>query len=176
MEDFSLYEKVSPEVILKYQDKVPAELLEIWKDYGFGTFMNGYLKVINPDEYIELLQESYFRSDIAIPVMATAFGDIITWEKQQFVAIVEYRYSRNDIMIKRFDLFLRLLKDNSFKNRFFSLAAYDEAVSQYGHLGYNECFGYVPLLALGGAEKVENIKKVKLREHIAIIVDMAGGV
>lgn len=35
-------------------------------------------------------------------------------------------------------------------------------------------FGYVPLLGLGGSEKVENKKKVKIKEHIELIMQMVG--
>ena len=38
--------------LLKYKDKLPEELIEIWKKYGFGTFVNDFLKVINPDDYL----------------------------------------------------------------------------------------------------------------------------
>ncbi|WP_082116290.1 T6SS immunity protein Tdi1 domain-containing protein [Hymenobacter terrenus] len=45
------------------------------------------------------------------------------------------------------------------------------------HLGepaYDECFGYVPLLALGGPETMEHLEKVKLREHIFLISQFTG--
>ncbi|WP_376699423.1 T6SS immunity protein Tdi1 domain-containing protein [Listeria booriae] len=61
-----------------------------------------------------------------------------------------------------------------FKEKYFDLAQYREAVEQLGEPAYDECFGYVPLLALGGAEKVENLQKVKLREHILLISALAG--
>lgn len=35
-------------------------------------------------------------------------------------------------------------------------------------------FGYVLLLGLGGSEKVENLKKVKIKEHIELIMQMVG--
>lgn len=176
LKDFEIHERVSQECIDKYEKKVPDELIEIWKNYGFGSFMNGYLRVINPDEYIGLLGRSYFRADKAIPIMTTAFGDIITWEDQYFVAMVNYRYARNDTMIRGLVLFAMLLKDKTFQKRFFSLDAYEEAVLEYGKVAFDECYGYVPLLVMGGKESVEHIKKVKLREHIAVIADMTGGV
>jgi hypothetical protein len=57
---------------------------------------------------------------------------------------------------------------------FFTIEQYDEAVEKYGELEYDECFGYVPLLALGGNESVNNLKKVKMKEHIALIYNMVG--
>lgn len=53
---------------------------------------------------------------------------------------------------------------------------YPKAYSKYGIPNYDECFGYTPLLGLGGSEKVENLKKVKIREHILIITEYMGPV
>ena len=36
--------------------------------------------------------------------------------------------------------------------------------------------GYVPLLALGGKESVKSLKKVKMREHIALIAELTDGI
>ena len=41
---------------------------------------------------------------------------------------------------------------------------------------YDECFGYVPLLSLGGSEKPENLQKVKLREHLELMYQMQGSI
>ena len=51
---------------------------------------------------------------------------------------------------------------------------YDDAVSKYDPLEYDECFGYTPLLPLGGSEKVDNIKKVKIKPHIDLITQFVG--
>lgn len=56
----------------------------------------------------------------------------------------------------------------------FDNGPYLEASARYGAPGYDECFGYVPLLALGGPRKVENLQKVKLVEHLSIITQLAG--
>lgn len=71
LKDFVLEEKVSSDCILKYQDKLSKELIEIWENYSFGSFMNGYLRIINPDDYVELLNSSYFRANVSIPIMTT---------------------------------------------------------------------------------------------------------
>ena len=87
LDNFEKVADMPQEIIEKYKDQVPTELVQIWQEDGLGTFLDGYLKVINPDDYLELLQDSYFRGDIAIPIFVTAFGDIITWEKNEFVSI-----------------------------------------------------------------------------------------
>ncbi|MEH7294599.1 GAD-like domain-containing protein, partial [Priestia megaterium] len=52
------HNKVPSELIEKYKNMVPKEIIDLWQDYGFGTFMAGYFKSVNPEEYIDILQES----------------------------------------------------------------------------------------------------------------------
>ena len=49
-----------------------------------------------------------------------------------------------------------------------------EALNMLGTVSYDECYGYVPLLSLGGAEKPENLRKVKLREHLELMYQVQG--
>jgi len=176
LEGYKVESSVSEDIIKKYSDSLPKTLIDIWKNQGFGTLMDGYLKIINPDDYYEVFKDSYYASDVAIPIIVTAFDDIITWEKNKFVGIVQYRYGESDIMIPGFDRFLMLLKDSGFIKKFFSIDMYKDAVALHGSLGFDECFGFVPILALGGSEKVESLKIVKAREHIAIINALVGPV
>ena len=66
------------------------------------------------------------------------------------------------------------LDDESFLDEELDWNPYPEAVNKYGQPAFNECFGYVPLLGLGGPEKVENLSKVKLVEHIYLITQFMG--
>ncbi|WP_412095538.1 hypothetical protein [Bacillus haynesii] len=38
----------------------------IWKQYGLGTALNGYLKIINPSDFDEVMKEVYVRHESAI--------------------------------------------------------------------------------------------------------------
>ena len=61
--------QICPKKLLKNtKDQVPAELLQIWQEDGLGTFR--WLSQSHyPDDYLELLQDSYsFRGSIAFPM------------------------------------------------------------------------------------------------------------
>ncbi len=136
--------------------------------------MDNYIKIINPNEYKELLNDSYFRGKKSIPIMVTGFGDIITWEKDRYLGIIKYRKGTFDIIEDEFEYFLNDIMDTEYLRDFLDNSQYREAIIRNGKLNYNECFGYVPLLGLGGSEKVENLKKVKIKEHIELITQMVG--
>lgn len=175
-EDFVQIEEVNKDLIQKYKNLLPFEIISLWQEYGFGTFKNGYFKVINPDEYKTLLANSYFNGDVSIPIFATAFGDLIIWEDNQFVSIVKYRYNDFDVITDGFEYFNETILDEELADEFYTFEKYDKAIKKYGNLEYDECFGYVPLITMGGKESVNNIKKVKIREHIALITELAGGI
>ena len=71
-------------------------------------------------------------------------------------------------------MFLRFLSDQSFTDDYFELPLYNEAIEQYGLLDYDQCFGFVPLLALGGFKDVDHLDKVKMYEHILLITALVG--
>ena len=171
IEDFVKVADAPEELVAGYEGLLPEEILDIWREHGLGT-----LKVLDPREYQKLLEDTYWLGCVAIPVFATAFGDLITWEKNQFLGIVQYRYGDNDVISDGFEYFFEDLMDGEFDEEYLSMRTYNAAVKKYGSLAYDECFGYVPLLGLGGRKSVNNLRKVKIREHIALIAQMVGGV
>lgn len=174
MNDFISIDPVTENMCTKYSGSVPNELVTIWREYGMGTLLGGYLKLINPDDFQDILEEGYFRSEVSIPIFATSMGDIITWEDNRYVRKLNYRMGTFEGIAAGFEFFLDDLASDYFKEKYFDLVQYQEAVERFGEPTYDECFGYIPLLALGGAEKVENLQKVKLREHILFISALAG--
>ena len=66
--DFIKKDDVPEELIKEYEDKLPSEVIAFWKEFGFGVFYNGYLKSINPNDYKELIEKSYFLGDVSIPI------------------------------------------------------------------------------------------------------------
>ena len=176
LKDFTRVAVMPQEVIKKYKDQVPEELVQIWEECGLGTFLDGYLKVINPDEYLELVQETYFRGGTSIPIFVTAFGDVITWEKNEFLGIIKYKEGIFDIFLENLSLFIKFLPDKSFTDDYFDLPLYHDAIEKYGSLDYTQCFGFIPLLVLGGFKDVNHLDKVKMYEHIFLITQFTGSI
>ena len=178
--DFQQIGKVEEEIINKYKEYLPKELVEIWRTYGYGIFLNGYLKVINPDVFSELINDTYLRNKGTIPIFATSMCDVILFEKDEnnkaYVVMVNYRKGKTKVLASKYSLFIRFLEEEAFRQRALDWSPYTEAVEQYNVPNYDECFGYTPLLGLGGREKVENLKKVKLKEHILLITEFMGPV
>lgn len=173
-ENYNKNNIVDSKIIDEYQGLVPEELVAVWREYGFGSLLDGYLKIINPSDYKEIIDMSYFRANQSIPIFVTAFGDIITWEENKYIRMIKYKNGIFKGIASGFDFFWEDLNTEEFCDEFFELSAYKAAVDRYGTIFFDECYGYVPLLGLGGSEKVENLQKVKIKEHIELITQLVG--
>ena len=133
LKDFKKEKEMPKEIIEKYKGQVPDEVIEIWKNYGLGSFLNGYLRVINPDDYKELVEETYFRGKESIPLFTTAFADVITWQKNRYIGIIFYKEEDFDIIDSGMDFFFTdIYTEDSLRNDFFDLNLYEKAVKKYG--------------------------------------------
>jgi len=168
-------EKDCPGAVLeKYKELVPSEIIDIWQQYGFGSFKNGFLKTINPDEYIGILENAYAGSNVSIPIFATGMGDIIVWDNNEMMMLVNFGKKQLKGLTKKVDNFFLSLSSQMYCDDRLFWKNYPKAVALYGEPAYEECFGYVPLLGLGGAEKVKNLQKVKIKEQILVMTELLG--
>ncbi len=172
--DFTLAEKVSQDTITKYKERVGADVVAIWEKYGFGSTFKGYLKIINPADLQELLEETYIMPLDEIPVFATGMGDIIACDSRGNFVILDYRHQRIKVLWTQKKIRWNFFLNNYFQDEYWQWHPYFEAVERYGEPEYDECFGYEPLLSLGGAESVANLKKVKYQVHLILIGEIQG--
>jgi hypothetical protein len=175
MNDFVLFSKVPNETIERYKDIVPQEIITMWKDYGFGAFIQGFLKSVNPDDFKDLLLESCQRYHDSVVLFATSMGDLLIWS-DGYVRLLDFRHGVVRTILFTFEYFFQNLSDSLFLegDKYLSWRPYPEAIEKYGEPGYNECFGFFPLLGLGGPEEIGHFQKVKLFEHIMIINALMG--
>ena len=176
LDDFRIEKKVPLDLIDAYRDKIPEQIIRIWEEYGFGNFMDGFLRTIDPNAFRNIVKRAYFMGTESIPVFATAFGDIIVWEENAYLTVLRFRHGTFSIMAKGFGCFLEDLKDDEYVEEFFRPRNYRIALQKQGSLRYDECFGYVPLLCLGGPEDADRLRKVKLLEHLELILAIDGPV
>ena len=167
---------VPEEIIAKYQGIVSENIISLWREYGFCTTEDGYYKLVNPDDYADILGEIYDLDDDEDPVvvMVTGMADIIIYEiydnHGQFIYI-DLRHQKCG-GVGRDCIPARRLKTVDFRHTVLSWDLYEKAVEKFGTPAYEECFGYEPLLSLGGKEKLENLRKVNLSVHLDIVSQM----
>ncbi|WP_072314777.1 GAD-like domain-containing protein [Agrococcus sp. Marseille-P2731] len=177
--DFVAHAPLAPEVIARYRDRVPAELVEIWEQYGTGTFAEGFIRIIDPQQYEDGVGDCIGRvvdSTESIPVMVTGLGDLITWEPGSGLIALIYREERLRGVGSSMQAFFTPVRAGGAKHLafLFDWGLFPEAVQAHGAPGFDESFVFVPLLSLGGKKKVANLKPRKTIEAIRMMVEFQG--
>lgn len=172
--------------IAKYANIAPKELVTLWQEVGLGIFCNGVFRIVSPDDYQDFVdtyiedKERYF--EYSLPFMTTAFGDVFVWVKdifqnREYAIFINVRSGNWSIITSRIDLLFSLyMADEKWLKKFFDLKVTDfsKLTDKLGIPKVDECFGYVPALALGGSKSLKNVQIVKMLPYIEIIAQMIG--
>ena len=177
--DFVAHAPVPEDVVEEYRGRVPDALVEIWEQHGYGTFAHGFLRVIDPRLYEAEVGDCIGKTQgdgIAIPIMVTGLGDLITWEPSVGVIGILYREHRTVGLSSTLGDFLFIVDLDGPEELSDSLHwdLFPEAVAAQGAPAYDESFVFVPLPSMGGAKKVENLHQRRTIESIQVAVDLQG--
>lgn len=55
----STRQTVDDTFIAKYANAVSEKIIELWKEVGLGTFCDGLFRIINPNKYQTIVDDSY---------------------------------------------------------------------------------------------------------------------
>lgn len=168
-------EPAPAEVLERYKEIVPDELIDVWETHGFGTTVGGFVRFVDPGSLTDIVEETFVRSAGAVPIFSTALGDIGVL-REGAVELLKYRRGRVDILTVRPARLLTYLGSPMRREHadYLDWNPYPHAVEGLGIPSANQCFGFAPLLVLGGPEDPDNLTTVSLREHILLITQVAG--
>jgi hypothetical protein len=184
------YKKVADvplELINKYRGLLPDELITIWKTMGFGIYEDGFIQLVNPDEY-EFVFDGYVDKmyEPSIIWAITALGDMIMWEGRinctipnagNYNTFINIRKCTDRVIGTSMEAFLYLyLGDRDYwrDKDYFAAKPYFDIKGKLPALEYGQCYGYVPAIALGGSASVKNLKIVDAKNYIDIIGQAVG--
>lgn len=177
--DFVPHAPVEVATIDAYRERVPAELVELWEHYGYGTFGEGFVRVIDPELYGSVIGDSMGKvvgDPTSIPIMVTALADVITWEPDRGVGALLFRKGEVTGLGSRLRTFLKLTNAGGAKHleRVFDWDPYPAAVDRHGVPAYDQAFVHVPLLSLGGSRTVDSLQPRQTLSAIEVMLEMQG--
>jgi hypothetical protein len=160
--------KPGDKIINFFEDKLPADLISFWKEYGFGDYGDGIIKVINPEEYADVLgiwlgrEKDWSR----IPILISGFGDIFYFrqinETAEDVSVVHLHYRKIKVCTdyKSYTLqffFENYIINDGFSEPFLRKELFEASQKKLGKLKLDEIFFFVPALIMGGGQENINI-------------------
>lgn len=148
--------------------KVPPALVEEWKNFGFGAYGNGILWIPVPDEPILNTDDWPVIDGTGVEVLRTAFADVCLFQGNQFIWLnvlsgKSFSFNPNPEILFDSSIIEKHFRKSVLLERLFHIA-----VKRLGVLNHNECYGFAPVPALGGAIEEKGLIKTALREYIAV--------
>jgi len=183
--NYTKYGDVSIETINKYKGILPDELLSIWQTMGYGVYEDGFLQLVNPDEYEFVFDYIDKLLEPSIVFGITALGDLLIWEGNKNKTIASDEGNRVKIInirscksraLDNFRGAIDIFFDDYFiaKKDYFDSKAYLDVKDKLPKLQYGQCYGYVPALALGGKASNKNLQVVDAKTYIDIVGQAVG--
>lgn len=169
------YAAVPDELLHNYSGRVPDKILRLWEEDGFAGYMDGFLWTVNPSEYEEIVKVWSEFDDThveGIPIMRTAFGDLILIqpydENDAIVRIINLKKQDSDILTFNLDEFfeeyllnLEKMRDSAhYDNEFFELK------ESMGPISDGDCY------VIHDFSKNYNLSgKIGIKEYVSVMTD-----
>ncbi len=172
---------VSDEIIKKYQNYLPAELLELWKTYGFGFYGNGLIQIINPELYQDNLWDWLLKSEpdkSRLPIAISAFGVIFYYRKlsdeDEDISFIDPQTSEVDVTVWSLEEFFNeWLCDDEIIEVFLEKTLLEKAQKKYGKLPENKMYCFLPPLRMGGSKEDLNLDIGSTVVHLDLLYQLA---
>lgn len=150
-----------------FANKVPPALAAEWREFGFGGYGNGLLWTTAPDAPFLDPDDWPGLDGTGIEVLRSAFADVCIWQGGKFLWLSVlsgkiHTYSANPEVV-----FLSLTKPD-FRKTVLLERLFGIAQKRLGDLSREECYGFAPLPALGGAIAEQHLTKTSMREYAAM--------
>ena len=182
---------VPPSAIARWRGKLPDQLLAYWSEEGWCGHANGLFWIVDPDEYEDLVDEWLEESpleqvDSFHAIARTAFGTLyLCGEKTgrsvtidcatnaMFVLPRGLHPKAKEDLDRSIRSFLGLDKDECDLKDETGQPLFDRALAKLGPLAPDEMYGFEPALVAGGKMRLQNLRKVKLDQHLTILRQLA---
>lgn len=173
LNDFTPHAPMPSETIEQWRDQLPKQITDIWQHWGLGTFLDGYLRTINPNDWHELANIMYtpfWLKQPVTPFLATVFGDLIAWNPQtQTVENLQFRNSMTRGSTIKY--FFANMPDKQFQQDTLGIRGYKTTRRRLPTPAYNDCYAYTPLICQGGPERTDHLHIANMRDYLESIRD-----
>jgi hypothetical protein len=160
------------EVIKRYQGRLPGELLDLWREAGWCSYGKGLLWVVDPGQLADVIEDWIEPSESETLVfLRTAFAHLYFW-RDGSVYSLDVHHGNLSQVTDDIALMFTLLCDPEIKAKILRASLYGKAAARIGRPNRDECYAFEPALGLGGSEAIETVKRVKLRENLAILAQI----
>jgi len=159
-----------------YSDKVPAEVVQIWRQHGTGLIGDGYFRLVDPAIAHNMLLDNSPVPPSTVVVFATAMADLISWWTEENTwLIAKTRLGELQLCSEPFERLTLVMGDeDDYRDAVWDWSPYPDAAARLGVPDFDDCFMHVPMLGMGGRGDANTMETGSLWIHIDMMVTMTG--
>ncbi len=172
------------EQLARYADHLPAPLLALWRQHGFGFYGRGLIQLIDPDLYSENLWGWLMRDEPdmeRLPIALSAMGTLFYYRRlsedgDEDVSFLNPHTSESGCTVWSLEQFFNEWLDDP-DNQVDHLHAetLDAMVAKAGVLERDQMYFHEPALRLGGDGRLDGIARGSAPVHLGLLLDLALG-
>lgn len=171
--DKGTFPPIATAVQEKYASLVPGFLLDIWENSGICSFGNGFIWTVNPDDYTDILPKLGEQYKNAVAVLRTGLGTVFFKQGDEYLFFDPVYLDVSSLQNVPLEIIMNYtIGDKRPANELFYQKLYEKALKRLGPPAFDECFAFVPAIALGGEMNEENLQKMKLREQLILLTQL----
>jgi len=149
--------KPTKKLIKQYKELLPKDIIDLWENYGFGSYGYGIVKLINPEKFILYLKMKAGIDCEGIPFMLDAFGNLFYYDVDDSVKVMNVEYNMIDVVSYSYSDFIKRVTSDEFIKIFLKKDAFDELLVRDKGIKYNEILIFNPPPFLGGIPLLDNV-------------------
>jgi hypothetical protein len=179
--------KASAEQLKRYREHLPASLLELWAQQGFGFYGDGLIQLIDPDVYRQNLWGWLMRDweDMErLPIAMNCRGRLFYYRRlddgddedavAEDLSWLDPHDSSTGCTVWSLDEFFNSwCVDAEVLDEHFEADRLAELRAQAGRLATDEMYTYAPALRLGGSGATATVQRVQAPVQLDLLLQLA---
>lgn len=165
--------EVPGEEFLRYAEgKAPAALVELWRTYGIGFYGEQRLAVVDPGEWIDVLQTWLGEDVTSFPIAVTSFGHVYHYDNQggrERIQCLDPHFQTNTVVGDDLVAFFNQHLPSPQSHVSDLEGPRGGARAKLGPLAEGELYYFEPILALGGTVSPDTLAKGDGPTHLKLI-------
>jgi hypothetical protein len=169
----------SPDQLARYAGHLPAPLLALWRQHGFGFYGQGLVQLIDPDVYRDNLWGWLMRDEPdmdRLPIALSAMGTIFYYRRlsedgDEDVSFLNPHTSETGCTVWSLERFFNewLGEDDNLADHLHA-GQLDALVARAGALERDEMYFHEPALRLGGDGSVAHVARGRASVHLDFLL------